>query len=234
MEIEGKRILITGGLGCLGSGIAQSLREKGAEIVVFDRYENDSPLVWQIDVTNMEEVKKALESVGPIDVLVNCAGEIYSEPILNMLKKETHQKESWERVINNNLTSCFVMSTCVSERMAAERRRGVIINFSSIAAKGNMGQAAYSAAKAGIEAFTKTAAKELGMFKIRVCAIAPGFIETPSTKEALSESMVAYWKKQTALRKLGSMEDIEKTVAYIIANDYLTGTVISVDGGLAI
>lgn len=234
MEIKGKNILITGGLGCLGNGIAETLKKAGANIFIFDCVKSDQANVYQVDVTDMIEVRNVLKEIEKIDVLINCAGEIYSEPIVNMLKKEIHGMESWNRVINSNLTSCFVMSACVAEKMISMRTKGVMINFSSISAKGNMGQAAYSAAKAGIESFTKVAAKELGMFKIRVCAVAPGFIETPSTKEALSEAMIDHWKKQTPLRKLGKMEDINSTVKYIIETDYLSGAVICVDGGLTI
>ena len=234
MEIKNKNVLITGGLGCLGNSIVEAVKAKGATPIIFDCVHSDQENTYQVDVTDMEAVKKKLEEIERVDVLVNCAGEIYSEPLLNVLKKETHGMDSWKRVINNNLNSCFVMSACTAEKMVASRTKGVIINFSSVSAKGNMGQVAYSAAKAGIESFTRAAAKELGMFKIRVCAIAPGFIETPSTKEALSESMIDFWKKQTPLRKLGNMEDIVTTIEYIIANDYLSGAVINVDGGLAI
>lgn len=234
MEIKNKNVLITGGLGCLGNSIAEAVMAKGATPIIFDCVQSDQENTYQVDVTDMEAVKKKLEEIERVDVLINCAGEIYSEPLLNVLKKETHGMDSWNRVINNNLNSCFVMSACTAEKMVASRTKGVIINFSSVSAKGNMGQVAYSAAKAGIESFTRAAAKELGMFKIRVCAIAPGFIETPSTKEALSESMIDFWKKQTPLRKLGSMEDIVTTIEYIIANDYLSGAVINVDGGLTI
>lgn len=234
MEIKGKNVLITGGLGCLGNGIATALQEEDANIFIYDRVEDESSNTYKVDVTDVGEVKAALSEIERIDVLINCAGEIYSEPLINMLKKETHSKESWNRIIENNLTSSFVMSTCVAEKMITGRTKGVIINFSSISAKGNIGQAAYSAAKAGVESLTKVMAKELGVFKIRSCAIAPGFIETSSTKEALSESMIDYWKKQTPMRKLGSIEDITATVKYIIQNDYLSGTIINVDGGLTI
>ncbi len=234
MEIKGKYILVTGGLGCLGNGIAEALEAAGANIIIFDCAKSDRENTYQVDVTDMDEVRNALKEIAKVDVLINCAGEIYSEPLVNMLKKEIHSMESWNRVINSNLNSCFVMSACVAEKMIAMRTKGVIINFSSVSAKGNMGQAAYSAAKAGIESFTKVAAKELGMFKIRSCAVAPGFIETPSTKSALSEAMIDHWKKQTPLRKLGQMADINSTVKYIIETDYLSGAVISVDGGLTI
>ena len=118
--------------------------------------------------------------------------------------------------------------------MIAKRTKGVMINFSSISAKGNAGQVAYSSAKAGIESMTKVMAKELGMFKIRVAAIAPGFIDTPSTHSALSEGMIDYWIKETPLRKMGTIEDIIESVKFIVTCDHLTGTTISVDGGLSI
>lgn len=234
MEIKGKTILITGGLGSLGAGITEALKICGADIVIFDRENNPEQNAFKVDVTNEEEIREALQKIEKVDVLINCAGEIYSEPIINVMKKERHAKATWDRILNNNLNSCFLMSTQVAEKMASSRTKGVIINFSSISAQGNMGQAAYSAAKAGIEALTKVMAKELGMFKIRACAIAPGFIETPSTKEALSDSLIDHWKRQTPLRKLGQIEDIISTVKYIIETDYLSGTVIHIDGGLTI
>lgn len=234
MEIKDKTVLVTGGLGSLGSGVAKALAQKGAEVIIFDRIETENENVYKVDVTNETEIVKALEKIEKVDVLINCAGEIYSEPVLNVMKRERHKTDSWNRIINNNLNSCFLMSTCVAQKMAETRTKGVIINFSSISAGGNMGQAAYSAAKAGVEAFTKVLSKELGMFKIRACAIAPGFIETPSTRDALSESMIDYWKKNTPLRKLGKIEDITSTIEYIIENDYLSGTVLHIDGGLTI
>lgn len=234
MEIKDKTILVTGGKGSLGSGVAAFLKGRGANVIIFDLVSGDDESTYKVDVTNESEVKKVLEKIEKVDVLINCAGEIYSESIINMLEKKVHGKDSWDRVINSNLNSCFVMSTLVADKMVKSRTRGIIINFSSISAQGNMGQAAYSAAKAGIEAFTKVLAKELGMFKIRVCAIAPGFIETVSTRSALSDSLIEYWKKQTPLRTLGTLEDIDRTIEYVIESDYVSGTVIHVDGGLTI
>ncbi len=234
MEINGKTILITGGLGSLGGGIADALKKCGANVVIFDQDDDPKRNAFKVDVTKETEIEDALQKIERVDVLINCAGEIYSEPFINVMKKERHAKNSWDRVLNNNLNSCFLMSSQAAQKMAASRTRGVIINFSSISAQGNMGQAAYAAAKAGIEALTKVMAKELGMFKIRTCAIAPGFIETPSTKAALSDSLIDHWKKQTPLRTLGQMEDIVSTVKYIIETDYLSGAVIHIDGGLTI
>lgn len=234
MELKNKNILITGGLGALGSVIANQLKEQGANIFIFDIHDTQDKNFFQVDVTDELEVNNALDKIDKIDILINCAGEIYSEVIFNMMKKERHARESWDRIIQNNLTSCFNVTAQVIEKMLKNRTSGVIINFSSISAQGNTGQSAYSASKAGIEAFTKVTAKEVGMFKIRVCAIAPGFIESPSTTKALSEGMIDYWTKQIPLRRFGQVEDIIKTIRYIIDCDYISGCTLAVDGGLTI
>lgn len=236
MEIVGKNILITGGLGGFGLPLARELRNAGANVIIFDIKISDEFESYVVDVTCEEQIAKNLSQIERIDILINCAGEIYSEPFISFIKEgdKKHSRQNWNRVIDNNLTSVFNMSAAVGEKMVAKRTKGVIINFSSISAKGNAGQVAYSTAKAGIESMTKVMAKELGMFKIRVATIAPGFIDTPSTYSALSEDMIDYWIKKTPLRKMGTIEDIIKSVKFIITCDHLTGTTISVDGGLSI
>ncbi len=235
MDIKDKNILITGGLGGFGLPLAQALKDLGANIFIFDINKSDEFQCFQVDVTDEERIKQALEQIDKVDVLINCAGEIYSEPFINVMSKDDkkHSRSNWDRIINNNLTSTFNMSVQVAEKMATKRTKGVIINFSSVSAKGNAGQAAYSAAKAGVEAMTKVIAKELGVFKVRAVTIAPGFIDTPSTRSAMSEAVLDNWIKQTSLKKLGKVEDIIETVKYIIACDHLTGCTINVDGGLS-
>lgn len=236
MEIKDKNILITGGLGGFGLPLARALKALEANVFIFDIQKSDEFKCFQVDVTDEKQIREALAQIDKVDILINCAGEIYSEPFVNLLSKEDkkHKRTSWDRIINNNLTSTFNMCVQVGEKMASKRTKGVIINFSSISAQGNAGQIAYSAAKAGVEAMTKVIAKEMGMFKIRAVAIAPGFIETESTKKAMAESMINYWIKQTPLRKLGQIEDIIETVKYIIACDHLSGCIIPVDGALSI
>jgi 3-oxoacyl-[acyl-carrier protein] reductase len=118
--------------------------------------------------------------------------------------------------------------------MIIRRKKGVIVSISSISANGNPGQSAYSAAKAGVNALTSTWAKELGPLGLRFAAIAPGFLDTPSTRAALSEAIIARLQQQVPLRKLGDVEHIFLALRHIIENDYLTGTVLEVDGGLVI
>jgi 3-oxoacyl-[acyl-carrier protein] reductase len=118
--------------------------------------------------------------------------------------------------------------------MLRRRKKGVVINLSSISAHGNPGQSAYSAAKAGVNALTRTWAKELGGFGIRFVSIAPGFLDTASTRAALSEPILSRLQEQIPLRRLGEVEHIYQTVRFIIENDYVNGTVLEIDGGLTV
>jgi 3-oxoacyl-[acyl-carrier protein] reductase len=118
--------------------------------------------------------------------------------------------------------------------MLIKRTKGVVVSVSSISARGNAGQSAYAAAKAGVNALTVTWAKELGPMGLRFVAIAPGFIDTPSTRDALSDAILAKLKLKVPLRRLGDLESVYLAVAYAIENNYVNGTVLEVDGGLVI
>lgn len=234
MNLTDKKVLITGGLGGFGAALAESLSNDGAEIIIFDIKDEKRKNYFMVDISDEKSVKEALSDIDRIDILINCAGEIYSEPLINLIKKTTHERSSWDRIVNNNLTACFNINLQTAYKMISKRVPGVIINFSSISAQGNSGQAAYAAAKAGVEALTKVLAKELGMFKIRAVSIAPGFIDTPSTHMSLNKGMLDYWIKQTPLRQLGQLEDIIKTVKYAIDCDHLSGCTIEVNGALSV
>jgi 3-oxoacyl-[acyl-carrier protein] reductase len=106
--------------------------------------------------------------------------------------------------------------------------------MSSISARGNAGQSAYSAAKAGVNALTRTWAKELSGLGLRFVSIAPGFLDTSSTREALSDANLTKLKGQIPLRRLGEAEHVYQTVRFIVENDYVNGTVLEIDGGLVI
>lgn len=178
----------------------------------------------------------AWEQCGPISILVNAVGSIRNAPLVNVTAPgdRRHSLETWRTTIDANLTSVFLATVNQVDRMVASRTRGVVVNLSSVAAAGNAGQAAYSAAKAGVNAMTLAWAKELGLLGIRFVAIAPGFIDTASTHAAMTETVVKDWIRKTPLRRLGKAADVTSAVVFAIQNDHLTGKVIEIDGGLTL
>lgn len=246
MKIKDSVAIVTGGASGLGLGIASDLLDNYAKVVIFDINQakldslNKDFVTYNVDITDYDLVQKAINKVfdkfGKIDILINNAGVIYSEPLINIMNP-TNMKHSYEKFKQNleiNLNSVFITSSIVSEKMVLKRTKGLIINMSSISANGNAGQTVYSAAKAGVEAMTKTWSKELGSFGIRSVAIAPGFINTESTNDALNKKTIEHIKSHTPLKKLGEVKNISKSVLYIIENDFINGTVLEIDGGLTI
>ncbi len=247
MDIQGARIVVTGGAAGLGLAIATALHEAGAIPVVVDR---DAEALARVgaalacptflaDLTSAEAVDAMVESVcagGMPQGLINNAGIIRNAPLLNLFDpaERRHSLELWEEVIDVNLTAVFLVTRAFVARMAEKRVRGVVISMSSIAAKGNAGQGAYAAAKAGVEALTKSWARELGPLGFRFMAIAPGFIDTPSTRRALSEEVLTELKRRTPLRRLGQAEEVAQAVLYALKNDMATGSVLEVDGGITL
>lgn len=247
MAIAGKAVLVAGGAGHLGRAVVAALDDGGARVAVIDRspagaefFADGSATYHCADAANEDEAARAADEaearLGGLDAFVNCAGLIHSEPLVNLLRPERrrHRIETWDTVLRANLTAAFVLGSIVAERMAAARTKGVIVNISSVAAAGNAGQSAYAAAKAGLEALTASWGKELGLFGIRAVAIAPGFIDTPSTHETLGEGLVKEWTRKTPLRRLGSLHAVTGAVLFAIENDFVTGRTIHVDGGLTV
>jgi 3-oxoacyl-[acyl-carrier protein] reductase len=247
MKLAGAHVLLTGGGRGLGRHMADSLLSDGARVWVLER---DTVLCDELnaaglravacDVTRPDEIEAALQSAeadgAVFGVLINNAGLIHSEPLVNMLSRSerVHSRENWHKVISTNLDSVFYVTSLVIDRMMTQRRKGVVISVSSIAAQGNAGQSAYAAAKAGVNALTRSWAKELGPLGYRFGAVAPGFIDTPSTRVALSEAIIGQLQKRIPLRRLGEPESVYQAVRQIVENDYLNGVVIDVDGGLTL
>ena len=126
------------------------------------------------------------------------------------------------------------MTRSVAAKMLKNRNKGIVLNISSISARGNVGQTAYAASKAAVEAMTKVWAKEFGRSGIRSVAIAPGFMDTAGTHDAVEEKMLAQWIEKTPLRRTGTADEVVKTVLFAIENDFVNGAVINVNGGLTI
>lgn len=246
MLFKDKVVVVTGGASGIGLHIAKSLKRKEAIVIVLDVNEEKLGelyhdfITFEVNATNDEMVEKTIKgiekTVGPIDILVNNAGKIHSQLLVNLTDEEhpRHSYETFSEVMKANLHSAFIVGSNVAEQMIMNRKKGVIINISSIAANGNIGQTAYAAAKAGVNAMTLTWAKELGPYGIRTAAIAPGFMDTESTHKALSSNDLSTLKSQIPLRKLGQAEHIAQTIKFIVENDYITGKVIEVDGGLTL
>ncbi len=245
MNLEGRNVLVSGAGGSLGRQVVIDLAPLCKSVVAVDRafpepFAGSNIRQDNVELTDADAVSAAFdrwsESIGHIDAVVNLAGKIHSEPLFNLLKRPDgrHALDSWRETVSSNLDTAFFLCREAAARMANARKPGVIINFSSIAAQGNAGQTAYTAAKAALEAMTVTWSKELGAFGIRVCAVAPGFIDTPSTRAALTENLVDQWKRQVPLRRLGTAEEVSHAVRFILENDYYNGQVLHLDGGLRI
>lgn len=243
---QNKIAIVTGGASGLGLAISKVLAQSNIQVIIFDK--NQAALqeleahfeVYCLDVTSSKDVCKAVESVvckhKKIDILINNAGFIFSKPLINLLDRErpVHCYEDFKKVIEINLNSVFLMGSVVARKMIEARNSGVIINISSICSQGNAGQSAYSAAKAGVDALTKTWAKELGSFSIRVVSISPGFIETNSTLSALDQHYVNAIKQRIALKKLGDPQSVAQLVLATLKNEYINGTVLNIDGGCSL
>jgi 3-oxoacyl-[acyl-carrier protein] reductase len=246
LELEGAVALVTGGAKGLGLAIATHLQEQGSKIIVADLDtealaalpENIEGCV--LDVTQLDDAKNVVKGLaeqhGRIDILVNNAGVIYSEPMVNIMNPSgmMHNLDSFRKSITANLDSVFIMTSAVVEQMVMRRTKGIIVNISSISAGGNEGQTAYSAAKAGVNAMTATWSKELGKLGIRCNAVAPGFIDTDSTRNALNESTIKHILSNTPLSRLGNAEEVAQAVASVITNDFMNGVVLNINGGLTI
>jgi 3-oxoacyl-[acyl-carrier protein] reductase len=248
MNLAEKNIIITGGTGGLGREMVSMLVRKKSKVIVFDindklldslskKYNCVDPILCDVtdplQVTN--KVNDVYEKYGQLHGLINNAGLIYNEPLINLLSIDrVHSIDSWKKTIECNLTSVFLMTANVVDKMISKRTKGVIINISSISSNGNAGQSAYSAAKAGVNSLTATWAKELGVFGIRTVAISPGFIETESTRHAISERAVTELKTEIPLGKLGHARHIAKSVIHAFECNYINGKIIEIDGGLVL
>lgn len=251
MKLDNALIAITGGARGLGLSMARRLGEQGARIVLLDTDGEqldkavnqllDVGITAQALVTNVADEASVNQTfadiratMGPLDGLVNNAGILRDGMLVKARDgkvEKTLGLADWQAVIDVNLTGVFLCGRAAAASMIEDGRHGVIVNISSISRAGNMGQSNYAAAKAGVAALTVTWGKELARYGIRVGAIAPGVIETEMTA-SMRDDMLDKLTRGVPLHRLGAPAEIADTVAFIMTNDYFTGRVIEVDGGL--
>ncbi|WP_436890780.1 SDR family oxidoreductase [Nocardiopsis dassonvillei] len=241
--------IVTGAARGIGAATAERLAAEGRAVAVLDLKESDaqevvdritaaggSALAIGCDVADEEQVNAAVDTVaerlGAPSILVNNAGVLRDNLLFKMSASD------WDTVMNVHLRGSFLMSRAAQAHMTAQNW-GRIVNLSSSSALGNRGQANYSAAKAGLQGFTKTLAIELGKFGVTVNAVAPGFIETAMTRATAERIGVSYddMKKfkeaEIPVRRVGLPEDIANAVAFFTAEDsgFVSGQVLYVAGG---
>jgi 3-oxoacyl-[acyl-carrier protein] reductase len=235
-------VVVSGAGGALGSALASHFASKGRRVLSLDRtFDGAAPAsgvtASTVDLLVEAEVRQALADAIPTDqaiaLLVNAVGLIWNEPVLALrgAKFATHSLETWRKVTDANLTAPFVVASQVAARMV-RRGGGSIVNFSSIASQGNAGQAAYGAAKAGIEGLTRTMAIELGPLGVRVNAVALGFIDVATTRTAVADERLQAHAQNTPLGRLGHVEDVIGAVEFLATNRFANGTIVKLDGGL--
>jgi 3-oxoacyl-[acyl-carrier protein] reductase len=249
MDLRGKQVIVSGGVKGLGRAMVDKLVARECAVTVFDidvagfdSLKEAHPGIQCVacDVAEYKQVSATVEDFfanrGAPHVVINNAGILYSEPLIKITSAglQLHDAEMWERVLRINLSSVFYMTTSFVAKMVATRTKGVIVNIGSIAAAGNPGASAYSAAKAGVHALTRAWAKELGPIGIRVLAVAPGFMDTESASAATSETAMQEIIKRVPLRRLGRTVEAADAVVAVIENDYFNGKVFELDGGLII
>jgi len=249
MDFINARIIITGAGAGFGRAMALTFSKLGAKIYALDIDqlalnnlcdEDNAIFAFVCDVSDNEQVERIVDVIYALDktvnVLINNAGIMKNSPMVNILSRpdSRHSVELWDKVIAVNQNSVFYMTRSVAAKMIRYRNKGVIVNISSISARGNAGQTAYAASKAAVEAMSKVWAKEFGCFGIRSVAVAPGFIDTAGTHDALEEKILEQWIDKTPLRRTGNISEVVAAIKFVVENDFVNGEVINVNGGLVV
>jgi 3-oxoacyl-[acyl-carrier protein] reductase len=240
-----RSVLVTGAAGEIGGYLVDQFLTDGWTVCGLDRKAAPKGDLanfsfQECDLSNAGETENKIENFherfGAFDAVINCAGLIANSPLISFVEGRLvhHDFELWDRVLSSCLSSAFYVSACTVPKMVSSAGKGVIINISSICSRGNAGQAAYSAAKAGLNGLTLSLARELGPMGIRVVALAPGYFDTASTRSNVLPAKLKEIKGAIPLRRLGKLEEVATAVTFILNNGYLNGTVIELDGGLVL
>jgi 3-oxoacyl-[acyl-carrier protein] reductase len=242
LDFSGKTAVVTGGTRGIGKAAAQVFAELGARVVINGQNESLLEIVrdeiralgaecesFRGDVSKFEVAASlidfAIESFGSIDILVNSAGITRDSLVMRMSETD------WDDVINVNLKGAFNTIRAAARPMM-KQRSGAIVNVTSVVGlMGNAGQANYAASKGGVIALTKSVAKEFAPRGISCSAVAPGFIDTDMTKSLPPEIKEKYLDA-IPLKKFGEARDVARAIAFLASAPYITGQILSVDGGL--
>ena len=241
IDLKDVNIILTGATGGIGNSILDILISSGANVLatgtndeklntIKEKYNNVK--TKKFDISNHSEIENFINTAndnlgGRIDVLINNAGITRDNLSIRM------KDEEWNKVININLTSTFLLSKNVIKKML-KSKKGKIINITSIVGHtGNIGQANYTASKAGVVAMSKSLALEYGKKNINVNCISPGFISTEMTNK-INDDYKEILKSRIPMNRFGSPTDIANTVAFLSSklSDYITGETIHVNGGM--
>lgn len=246
--IEHAHVLVTGAAGDIGSALVECFLKRGHRVLGLDIStkmpegfpHHDRFSYYPCDLTDTTATAGGISAFvakyGAIQIVINNVGLIYNCPIVSYSDGElkTHPLENWDKVLAVTLTTAFNVTRLCLPSILENGEGGVVINISSISANGNPGQSAYSAAKGAINSMTISQAKELGPLGVRVAAIAPGFIDTPSTLKAMGPEALKKLRRAIPLRRLGQVTEVCHAVVFIVENQYFTGSVLELTGGLSI
>ena len=241
IDLKNLNIILTGATGGIGRSILYSLNKCNAKIIATGTNENKlnqikeqftNVQVKKFDILNHSSIEKFIDECneifeGKIDVLINNAGITQDNLTIRM------KDEEWNKVINLNLTSTFLLTKNVIKKMI-KNKNGKIINITSIVGHtGNVGQANYAASKAGLVGMSKSLAIEYGKKNIKVNCISPGFIKSEMT-DKIDEKFKSALEEKISLERLGDPEDVANAVLFLSSDlsDYITGETIHINGGM--
>jgi len=248
-DLSGKTALVTGGSRGLGLQIAEALGEAGARVLLTSRKaadleesaahlkDKDIEAIWiAADLSQPSEIVRvtqdAIARLGPVDILVNNAGATWGAPA------EDHPLEAWDKVMNLNVRSIFLMSQAIGKHSMIPRKSGRIINVASIAGLAgsqDLSTVAYQTSKAAVINFTRSLAGEWGKFGINVNALAPGFFPSRMTKGLLDQYGADNMARHAPLRRLGDDDDLKGATLLFAsqAGKHITGQILPIDGGVS-